>query len=229
MNVQQKQSVEAFVRVVAFLDAHPVTGPVGYADARATLDEVVRRLREFAGAQVTARTLSSGELRRQKQLVRQLFDRHMRPLVMIARTQIEPTADVRLPAMRMPRANGGVTKIIQACDGMIEAARPFEAAFVASGLPADFLARFASARNELETGLGGRTTLVGTHVGARAGLQVQVRRGRQVLNRLDAVVRAAFEGDAVTLAAWRAAKRAHQLGGASAARSTEEAPAAQAA
>lgn len=229
MNVKQKQSVEAFVRVVAFLEAHPVTGPVGYADAPATLDEVVRRLREFAGAQITGRELSSGELRRQKQLIKQLFDRHVRPLVMIARTQIEPLSDVRLPAMRMPRANGGVTKIIQACDGMIEAARPFEAAFVANGLPADFLARFTSARDELENGLGSRATLIGTHVGARAGLQVQVRRGRSLVDRLDAVVRASFDGDQVTLARWRAAKRAHLLPGASVARSTAEAPLAQAA
>lgn len=229
MNVKQKQSLEAFVRVSAFLEAHPVTGPVGYADAQATLNEVVRRLREHAGTQVTGRELSRGELRRQKQLIRQLFDRHIRPVVQIARTQIEPESDVRLPAMRMPRPNAGVTKIIQACDGIIEAARPFEAALVANGLPADFLARFTSARDELENGLGSRATLIGTHVGARAGLQVQMRRGRRVVDRLDAVVRAAFEGDAVTLATWRAAKRAHQLSGGGVVRGAVEEPLAQAA
>lgn len=225
MMLKQKQTLEAFVRVLAFTDAHPVTGPLGYTAARATLDEVVRRLREHAGAQVSGRELSRGELRRQRQLARQLVDRHMRPIVTIARAQIEPESDVRMPAaIRMPRAGLGVTKLLQACDGMIEAAGPFEAAFVANGLPADFLARFTSARDELEGGLGSRATLVGQHVGARAGLGVQIRRGRRAVDRLDAVVRASFDGDEVTLARWRTAKRVHQLTGGAAARGTDQVP-----
>ena len=222
MIAQQKQMLEAFVRVRAFLEAHPVAGPLSYTGARETLEEVVRRVREYAGAQITGRELSRAELRRQEQLVQQLLDRHMRPIATIARAQIEPESDVRMPAaIRMPRTSIGVTKILQACDGMIEAARPFEAAFVANGLPADFLTRFTSARNELERTLGGRATLIGTHVGARTGLQVQMRRGRRAVDRLDAVVRASFDGDEVTLATWRSAKRVHQLPGGSAGRGTD--------
>ena len=225
MIAQQKQMLEAFVRVRAFLEAHPVAGPLSYTGARETLEEVVRRVREYAGAQITGRELSRAELRRQEQLVQQLLDRHMRPIATIARAQIEPESDVRMPAaIRMPRTSIGVTKILQACDGMIEAARPFEAAFVANGLPADFLTRFTSARNELERTLGGRATLIGTHVGARTGLQVQMRRGRRAVDRLDAVVRASFDGDEVTLATWRSAKRVHQLPGGAAARGTDEVP-----
>lgn len=221
MIVKQKQTLEAFVRVRAFLEEHPLTGPLSYTGARETLDEVVSRLREYAGAQITGRELSRAELRRQEQLIQQLRDRHMRPIVTIARAQIEPESDVRMPAaIRMPRAGIGVTRFLQACDGMIEGARPFEAAFVANGLPADFLARFTAARSELERTLGGRATLVGTHVGARTGLQVQMRRGRRAVDRLDAVVRASFDGDDVTLAKWRSAKRVHLQSGSSAPRTT---------
>jgi hypothetical protein len=224
MIVKQKQNLEAFVRVLAFLEEHPVEGPLGYTGPRETLDEAVRRLREYAGAQVTGRQLSRGELRRQKQLIKQLFDRHMRPIVTVARAQIEPDSDVRLPAaIRMPRADLGATKLLQACDGMIEAARPFEAVFVANGLPADFLARFTAARDELERGLTGRATYIGKHIGARTGLQVQMRRARRAVDRLDAVVRASFDGDDVTLATWRSAKRAHQRPGGSTARGTDTA------
>lgn len=226
MKVKQKQVLESLVRIQAFLEAHPVTGPLTYAGARETLDEVVRRLREFAGAQVTGRQLSSAELRRQRQLVQQLVDRHIRPVVAIARAQIEPDSDVRMPAaIRMPRAAGGITKFLQDCDGLIEAARPFEAAFVAHGLPADFLARLAAARTELERVLGARATLIGTHIGAREGLAVQVRRGRRAVERLDSVVRASFDGDDITLAKWRAAKRVHQLPGGPATRDPAGTPA----
>lgn len=224
MRTIQKQSLEALVRVRAFLDEHPVTAPLGYAGAVETLDDVIRRLREFAGAQVTGRELSRGELRLQAKLVRELVVRHMRPIVIFARTQQDPDSDVRLPAsFRMPRANLGPTKVLQACDGMIEAARPFEAAFVAGGLPADFLARLIAARDELERVLGGRATQIGRHVGARAGMQVQLRRGRRVIDRLDAVVRAAFDGDEVTLARWRAARRLHLQPGVPAGRGTTDA------
>lgn len=208
MIVQHKQKLESFVRVRAFLDAHPVTGPLGYGNAREILDDVVPRLREYAGAQVTGRRLSSAERRRQAQLERQLIVHHMRPLVTVARVQLEPASDVRMPeAIRMPKAGIGVTKLLQACDGMIAAARPFEAEFIAHGLPADFLARFTAARNELEAVLGERAAFVDTHVGAAAGMRVQIARGRRAVNRIDVVVRAAFDGDEVTLTQWRAAKR----------------------
>jgi hypothetical protein len=187
-----------------------------------TLDEVLPRLREHAGAQITGRALSRAELRLQAKLVKQLRDQHMRPIAAIARAQLEPESDVRMPeAIRMPQASLGVTKILQSCDGMIAAARPFEAVFIANGLPADFLVRFTALRNELEGMLGDRAALVGTHVGARAGLQVQIRRGRSAIDRLDAVVGAAFDGDVETLAKWRAAKRVHQLSGSSASRGTD--------
>lgn len=228
MIAQQKQKLQAFVRVQTFLESHPVAGPLGYSGARETLDDAVRRLNEFAAAQLTGRDLSRGELRRQKQLVKQLFDRHMRPIVTVARAQIEPESDVRMPAMRMPRAGVSVVKLLHACDSMIESARTFEAAFVANGLPADFLARFTAARNELEAGLGGRATLIGMRVGARAGLEVQVRRAVRAVDRLDAVVRSAFEGDPVALTEWRTAKRTHRLPATAAKPSTAEASVPQA-
>ena len=123
----------------------------------------------------------------------------------------------------MPNPNLGVTKILQASDSMIEASRTFEAVLVANGLPADFLASFTAARNRLESMLGDRATLVGRHVGAREALRVNIRRGRRAVARLDAVVRASFDGDTVTLARWRAAKRVQRLAG-GASRGATDAP-----
>jgi hypothetical protein len=212
MYAKQQRVIESYVRVRAFLEAHPVTGPMSYAGPKEVLDEAVRRLREYAGDQVSGRQLNRAELRRQEQLIKRVMDRQMRPIVTIARAQIEPESDVRLPeALKMPRDGIGVTKFLQACDGMIAAAKPFEATFVANGLPVDFLAQFIAAKGELEAVLGTRGTLVGTHVGAKKGLEVQLRRGRKAVDRLDSVVRIAFEGDAVALEQWRVAKRAHAV------------------
>ena len=221
MNRQQKQVMDSLVRVRSFLDAHPTTGTLSYASAREMLEDVVQRTREYAGAQLSGRELSRAEVRRQADQISLILDRHMRPIVTIARSQIAPEADVGLPAaLRMPRMPIGPTKALAACDGMIEAARQFEAVFIANGLPTDFLAQFVSARDALERVMGERATQIGTHVTARAGLQVQLRRGRRAVDRLDAIVRASFRGDFTTLSAWRGAKRVHLVSGGAGSRAT---------
>lgn len=214
MYATQKQVIESFVRVRTFLEEHPATGVLSYRGAQETLVEVLDRVWGYAGTQISGRVLSRAELRHQRLLMKRLRDRHMRPMVTIARAQIEPHSDVRLPvAFRMPKVRIGVTKMLQACDGMMEAARPFEAVLIEHGLPADFLARFKVARDELDRTFAIRATLTGSHIAARKGLQVELRRGRLAVDRLDAVVRVAFEGDEERLAAWRAMKRVHRLPG----------------
>lgn len=224
MYATQKQVLESFVRVRAFLEAHPATGRLTYAAAQSMLDDALQPIRTYAGQQVSGRVLSRSELARQQQLIRRLRDEHMRPIVTIARAQIEPESDAGLPAaFRLPRFTWVVTKVLQASDGMIEVARSFEAVFLAQGMPPDFLARFQEARDELARVFAARAALIGTHVGARAGLPVELRRGRRAVDRLDAVVRAAYGGDEAMLAAWRAAKRVHRLPSGAGARVREDA------
>ena len=224
MNKQQKQVMDSYIRVRSFLEAYPATGRLSYASAREMLDDVIRRLRGYAGAQISGRELSSAELRRQADQIALLFDHHMRPIVTIARSQIEPESDKGLPAaLRMPKMPLGPTKLFAACDGMIESARQFEAVFVANGLPQDFLAQFAAARDELERVASVRATQVSTHIAARNGLQVQLRRGRRAVERLDAIVRASFRGDDVILLTWRAAKRIYQAPGGAGSQAAAEA------
>lgn len=216
MFATQKQVIESFVRVRAFLEAHPVTGELTYRGVQETLDEVIDRFWVHAGTQISGQALARAELRRRERLITRLRDRHMRPIVTIARAQVEPHSEVRLPvAVRMPKVRIGVTKMLQACDGMMGAARAFEAVLIENGLPSDFLSRFKSDRDELELTFARRATLTGTHVGAKKGLQVVLARGRLAVDRLDAVVRVEFEGDEVVLATWRATKRVHQRPGGS--------------
>ncbi len=215
MRSKQKQNLEAFVRVAAFMDANPLPGPLAYAGARDALLLAIRRLREHAATQLSGRDLARGEVRWQQQLVHRLIVRHLRPIVAMARAQVGPDAEVRLPAtVRMPRAKIGITRLLQECDSIIEIARPFEAILVAEGLPADFLAQCTAARDALVRSLSDRAHLVMSHIGARAGLEVELRRARLAVMRIDALVRASFDADEAVLAAWRSAKRVHLLPGA---------------
>jgi hypothetical protein len=214
MDKRQKQVIDTFVRVRSFLDAHPATGALGYTDARTTLEDVIQRLDQHASAQFLGHEQSRAEARRQDDQIELIRDLHMRPIVAIAQAQIAPGSDVGLPAgLRMPSLAAGPTRTLAASNAMIEAARPFEALFVSKGLPADFLAQFEAARDTLINMRGNRSAQVGRHVTARAGLFVELRRGRRAVNQLDAIVRAAFRGNFMTLSAWRSAKRVHLLGG----------------
>ena len=223
MHSRQKQVMDSFVRVRSFLDANPATGVLNYDSARVMLDDIIQRLRGYAGAQVSGRELGRAETRRQSDQIQAIYDRHMRPIVTIARAQIAPDSDVGLPAaLRMPRMPIGPTKVLAASDGMIEAVRQFEAVFIVNGMPADFITQFQSARDALERLMGGRATQIGTHVAARTGLKVQLTRGRRAVERLDAIVRASFRGDWVKIVAWRGAKRVHQAPGGAGARNAAE-------
>lgn len=186
MYATQTRAIESFVRVRAFLEAHPATGELTYRGAQETLDEVIERVRAHAGTQLSGRALARAELRSREQLIKRLMDRHMRPIVSIARAQIEPHSDVRLPVVvRMPWVWLGETKMLQACDGMMEAARVFEELLIENGLPSDFLSRFKRDRDALEQTFAVRATLTGSQRGAprsasTACLGARARRSRCV-------------------------------------------------
>lgn len=213
---RHKQLMDSYIRVRAFLDAYPATGELAtaYASARAMLDDVVLQLRQLHGAQNRGRDVSRMEGRRQEDQKALVLDQYIRPIVTIARSQIAPGSDVGLPVgLRMPKLPISPARLLGVCDGMIEAARPHESVFVANGLAADFLAQFAGARDGLVRVMDARATQVNTHIVARKGLALQLRRGRRAVERLDAVVRGSFRNNEVVLEAWRDAKRVHRVPG----------------
>jgi hypothetical protein len=214
MNAQQKQAIDSLVRIRAFMDANPMRGPIAHAVALATFDEALGQCRQHAATQLSARSLDRGAQRQQRDLKRRLRDHHMRPIVTIARSLVEPGDDASLPAsFLLPRDGLSVTHMVQASDGMIAAARSYEARFIEQGLPEDFLAQFTRARDALVASAEERAELRGAQVGAGAGLRVALRRARLAINRLDAIVRSAYEGNDAVIGTWRRVKRVHLLAG----------------
>ena len=210
MQESQKEVIQSYRRVVAFLDEHPVQAPATYAEPREVLAQVLTRLGDHSTAQDYGRRVSKGEKRRQRLLMVRLRNRHLRLIAKIAEGELAGlpgiTEDLRMPASVL-----GIEKLLAAAKAMKEAAAPHQAVFVKNGCRAGFLDDLATAIRELEASIGGHAKVVGTQVGARAGITQEIRRGRLAVKMLDAIVRKEFEGDDVVLARWRTARRVKQL------------------
>ena len=212
MQGREKQVIEAYQRVQAFLRANPAPAPTTYGDSDKILDDVIATLSEHASTQRVGLRLSQGEQRRQQSLMRKLREQHLRPIVAVAKSAIGEMPGIER-ALKMPNASYGVVKLLADATAIAEAVAKYEPVFVKRGRPTDFLAQLKGRIDELQATTTGRATLVGRRVGARAGIAEEIRRGRKAVEVLDSIVRAAFAESDVVLARWQVAKRLQSLPG----------------
>lgn len=223
MERRQKQAIEAFERVQAFLDAHPVESPAGYGEPRKLLDAVVDALRRHTTTQAAGGRQGRAETKRQKALARQLRELHLRPIAKIARAVLDEVPGIEL-ALRIPSAQIPAMRLLAEARAVRKCVAPHEAAFVTNGRPADFLAQLDGAIEALNASFVGRARLEGGKVGARLGLTQQLRRGRNALELLDAIVTTTFASDFEVLGQWRSARRVRALPGGGSQEQTTPAP-----
>ena len=206
MQDRQQKLIESFQRVQAFLATHESPGAAGLAEAKAILDAAVEELLDHSSAQLFGRQLSKAERMRVKARMKRLRGQHMLPITAIAKLRAD-----RLPGLadelKMPVGGLGAGRLVHAARAMRNAAAQHVPLFVEAGRPADFLAQLDAAIASIEQALGGHALNIGTKVGANAGLKDQLRRARRAVDLLDPLVKTAFEGNAVVLARWQAAKR----------------------
>src|SRR5947207_15571367 len=90
---------------------------------------------------------------------------------------------------------------------MRAAATPYAPGFIEAGRPEDFLEQLDAAIEALRQSVLGKARTTGKHIGAKAGIGDEIKRGRQAVDNIDTVVKAAFRGKLDILAKWQAAKR----------------------
>lgn len=210
MQSRQKQVIEMIQRVQDFLGANPPPPSTGYTLQKKNLDDVVATLTEHSTDQVSGRKLSRAETQRQKALRRKLRVEHIGPIAQIARASLADVPGIE-NALRLPPDNLSTMKLVAEANSMRETAAKFEPLFVESGRPEDFLKQLDAAIEELRQSVLGRARNVGQHVGAKAGIAKEIKRGRKTVELLDTVVRAAFRQSPDVLAKWRIARRIRVL------------------
>jgi hypothetical protein len=213
MKGREKQAIESYQRVKTFLGVYPAPAPATYAGPEDVLDDVISQLTDHSSTQVLGTHLSQSEQRRQKSLMRKLREHQMRPIVAIAKSEIEAEPGIE-KALRLPPKGISPVKLVAAAQAMREAAALFAPVFVKKGRPENFLEQLTAAIEAVTKSTSGRARILGTRVGAKAGIAQEVRRGRRAVEMLDSIVTPAFEGNDVVLAAWRAAKKVYANGSA---------------
>jgi hypothetical protein len=204
---KQNESIAMYQRVQDFLRENPPpAASAGYAVQKKTLDDIVARLTEHTTDQVAGRRLSRAEVQRQKSLRRRLREEHLSPLAQIARATL-PDVNGIGKALHLPNDNLATLKYAAEAKGMRAAATPYAAAFIEAGRAENFLEQLDAAIEDLRQSVLGKARKTGQHIGARAGMSEEIKRGRQAVDNIDTVVRSAFRGNLQVLAKWQAVKR----------------------
>jgi len=223
MQARQKQLIESYQRVEAFLQANPAPAPASYGGPKEVLDDVVAQLSNHSSEQVLGGRLSQAERRRQESLCAKLREHHLRPIVAIAKAEMADLPGIE-KALRLPAATLGVTKLVAEAEAIQKAAALYQPAFVKNGRPADFLEQLSAAIDAVSQSTLGRAKNVGRQVGAKAGIAQEARRGRDAVVMLDTIVQVVFEGNDPVLRAWEVAKRVKAMPGGSPAPQAPAAP-----
>ena len=209
MDKRKRSALRRFRRVHEFLTSNEVEGT---RTKLQVLDEVVQEMSGMGEAQDVSERVTRGEVARQRALRDGLWKRHMVPISRIARRVFGiPGMDVKF---KLPVRRGADNDaILDAARGMAQAAEQHAAAFQAEGLPAEFLAQFRAAIDELAGALTKRVEGQRRWKTSRESLQKLVRRGVAAIDVLDAIVKPRLESQPDLLAAWNSVKRPIEPGG----------------
>ncbi len=208
MEYRQGSRLGALRRALAFVDKYAAPlGSVATSPMRKRLKRITERVEANGAIQFTCRTRSMSTTAEIHDLRGALRDRHMRPIVNIARARL---LNIVLPMMTqfdVPHARTSDAKLLSAARSLAEAARPWRATFTGEGLPDRFV-------EQLET----TTEALQTAIVERAGERLELRRatmavrslcaaGRQAIMALGAMIESQVYGNAPVIGEWEIAVR----------------------
>jgi hypothetical protein len=212
----QGSILESLLSVQAFLNDNAETlGNIVKTGARQKLDEAIAQLSAHASDQTGHNLAAQGATRNTRVLRLTLLREHMAPIARIARADLPPTPQIE--PLKMPKGKPTIAQLAKLADGMAQAAVPFTDAFVAAGLPPDFVTRLNSATESMLGSVIDRTKSLGSRSGATTGLKVRLSAARKIVHVLDAFVKPVLKDDPALLANWNLIKRVRRNGSRSAA------------
>lgn len=221
MERRQKQVIDSYERVQAFIASHPLEGGGSYGVPEQLLDHTLEELARHSMGQERGARMERAGVVSQRLAARRLRDVHLRPIAQVGRAVLEhvPELDVLL---RPPRPGVPARMLVTQARAVRDMAAAHEQLLAMNGCEDDFLAQLDGAIAALQGVLVERGSNYGARVGSRAGISAEIRRGRDAVRMIDAVVRRRFADAPHILAEWRIASRVRGYQGGSALDTTPE-------
>ncbi len=212
MDKKQRSAQRQFRRVRDFLAANPVVGTAGELGKQSqVLDEVIEQLAHSGEEQDANVRQSLLETRRQKALRDTLREKHMAPISRIARNVYGVPGMEN--ALFMPKLRADSEALVDAARGMAQAAARDPRIFTDHGLAASFLDNLRSATDAIANAIPNRVDHRRRKTIATKTVAELVKRGRNAVRLLDAIVAPRLAGDPELLASWNTLKRPMEVTG----------------
>lgn len=203
MRTTQANRLTQFHAVLSFLDAHAARLPDTTASpARRRLDAIVADLQRNATAQEGLTMAARTETRRYQALRRALVQDHIEPIVVVARSVL--VAEPGVEVFTMLRGNPPVALLVARAHGLAGAIKPLAPAFIAAGLPDDFIAQLNRAADAVDASYMVRRARRCSSQAATTGIQLGLGDARTVVRVLGVLVRKEAAADPAVLAEWNA-------------------------
>ena len=201
-----RNALSSFLRVQEFLAQNPVAeAPASLGTQASTLNEIVAQLSNDTVDQEAGSRFTRVHTESQRTLRAELYKDHMLPISRVAREVFGASGMDR--AFRLP-VNPKVNQTLLAAAGaMAEAAEKTSDVFVQHGLPQDFIEQLRASATALETARTAKTESARRRVTATAAVKGQVKRGKQAVRLLNAILSPRLAREPELRAAWRSAKR----------------------
>ena len=206
MQTKTKRDLQVLRRVHDYLGRRAPKLTIGDLQAQTeALGGIVDRLTQHAGEQDVRDRAAQSRTRAKQVLMTKLRVVYMRPITRLA-TAIFPTDGELRKALTTP---GPVDdeKLLAAAYGMADRASQFEKYLIAAGFAPDFLARMRETTDACREAITRRSAELGLRSASTTGLLDELRRGRQVVQLIDAMLAPALETQPDQLAEWRSIAR----------------------
>ena len=206
MRQEQQRQLDSLRRVQDFVNVHAAElGSAVSAGVKQQLDEAIAQLDAFDNTQGSSKREMDGLTSRRRALAAELRQQHMLPIATFARARLRGVPDFAALANAGKKLQP--SRLVAAARAMATAATPHLGALVSSGFPADTITQLQTAADAVSSAMAQRASTNVRRVGATKGIAQQLRRGREAVRVLSAVVGKQVAGDPVILAGWRAASR----------------------
>jgi hypothetical protein len=204
MHKDGRNMEDSFLRTQGFLSQNPLVDALTDAGTQAKeLDDVIVGLGAVAVEQEASSRTAAVQAKARDEARRELYKKHLRPIAMIAKEIFGRTGIDK--AFRLPRSSSSNQPLLAAAAAMADAAERAKDAFLARGLPADFVDKLRAAAARVDTARKERRDSARRHVTSTAAVEDLLRRGRSAVRQLDALLRPRLEDDPALLAAWESA------------------------